>query len=107
MQSSYEVVTAELTQHSRTLGGLQGEVGSASDLAAGTTVPDDAYGGPCQEFPAILRQLAQAGQATLQATAAAFEDATSDMKATATTYDERETEAKSAVVAVAAELEST
>jgi hypothetical protein len=106
MRDSYAVLTAELAQHSRTLGGLQAEVGSASETAAGTSVTDDAYGETCQEFPAILRQLAQAGQATLEATATAFEEATADMKATATTYDEREVEAKSAVASAAAGLES-
>jgi hypothetical protein len=87
---SYTVVTAELFKHARTLDGLEAQVRSASDAAGGTSVTDDAYGELCREFPAILRQLAQAGQATLTATATALDEAMTDMNGTATQYDRRE-----------------
>jgi Excreted virulence factor EspC, type VII ESX diderm len=91
---SYKVVTAELLQHARTLDGLEAQVRTASDAAGGTSVTDDAYGELCREVPAILRQLARAGQANLTATAAAFDEAMTDMNDTAADYDRREANTK-------------
>ena len=86
MRDSYRVVVAELVQHAKTLDGLEAELRAASDTARGTTVTDSAYGETCGEIAAVLRRLAQAGQATLQATAEALDDAGTDLRETAKTY---------------------
>jgi hypothetical protein len=91
MDESYEVVTASLTSHVRTLTELAGELGSAL-TAADVTVTGDAYGQSGTRFATALGDVAKAGQDTLRTGIDALEKAAETLRATATAY-ERQNEA--------------
>lgn len=92
MGESMDVDTGALAEHARTLDFLEAEVRAAYDAARRVTLTGDAYGELCREFPALLDRLARVGQGTLQVGVEALDQATTEMRATVVTYEEREAE---------------
>lgn len=89
MAESYEVVTASLTSHVRTLTELAGELDTAL-TAAGVTVTGDAYGQAGIRFAKALGDVARSGQGTLRTGIEALEKAAEALRATVTAYERQE-----------------
>ncbi|SFR01914.1 hypothetical protein SAMN04488564_10215 [Lentzea waywayandensis] len=89
MAESYEVVTASLTSHVRTLTDLSGELGTAL-TAATVTVTGDAYGQAGRRFAKALGDVASSGQDTLRTAIEALEKAAAALRDTVTAYEQQE-----------------
>ena len=87
MAESFEVVTAALTRHARTLTTLSGELNAALSAAGAVCVTGNAYGQIGQRFAAALEQLAKLGQETLRDGVAALDTAGETMRETAAAYE--------------------
>jgi hypothetical protein len=87
---SYEVDTAALTSHARTLNALGGELRSALDGAA-VSLSGDAFGETGRQVAAALQAAGQAGQETIAAGVQGLDAATTNIQATAVAYEQQET----------------
>ena len=100
MNESYEVVTAALTSHARTLDALTAELRQTRETAE-VNLTGDAYGQIGQSFVAAAEALAQAGRDTLQSEVDALASATTAMRATVTEYERQESDSITRLAAVA------
>lgn len=91
MADSYTVDTAALTAHASVLRSLADDLTSA--LVA-TDLTNGCYGGQADSFVSALQAVAQTGQETLQAGAAALEADATDITTAARNYDNQETATK-------------
>jgi hypothetical protein len=90
MAGSFQVITAALTNHARTLSGLAGELRGAHDAARGVTMTGEAYGQTCQRFAATIDTIAQAGQETLLSGVEALEAEVMHLRDTVRDYENRD-----------------
>ena len=91
MNDSYEVVTAALARHARTLDELTAEVRQA--LATATvTLRGNAFGQIGQSLVTAAEATARTGRATLQSEMDELTAATAKMRATVAEYDQRESD---------------
>jgi excreted virulence factor EspC (type VII ESX diderm) len=87
---SYEVDTAALSSHARTLNALSGELRSAFD-GASVSLSGDAFGEIGQQVAAVLQAAGQSGQETISAGVQGLDAATTNIQVTAITYEQQET----------------
>lgn len=90
MTQSYEVDTAALTSHARTLNALGDELRSALD-GASVSLSGDAFGETGRQVAAALQAAGQAGQETIAAGVEGLDAATTDIQVTAVAYEQQET----------------
>ena len=90
MTESYEVDTAALAGHARTLGALSDELRAALD-GASVSLGDDAFGETGRQVAVALQTAGQSGQETIAAGVQGLDAAATDIQATAVTYEQQET----------------
>jgi hypothetical protein len=101
MDGSYEVVTAALENHARTIDGLARELRSALAEVAGVSLTGDAYGRIGQQAATAIQDLAKQNQETLQDGVDALDSAASTLRDTASGYERQETAAIAALTSAA------
>jgi uncharacterized protein YukE len=104
MNESYEVVTAALTRHSRTLAELAGELRAALEAAGSVSVTGTAYGQTAQRFAAAASDLASEGQETLRAGVDALEAAANTLRDTATAYQTQESDGRERLATIGGDV---
>lgn len=104
MTSSFEVVTAALTRHARTLTELSCELSAALSAAGAVCITGNAYGQVGQRFAAAMEQLAKLGQQTLRDGVEALDTAGDIMRDTAAAYERGDTAGADRLAGVGGEL---
>ena len=90
MTQSYEVDTAALAGHARTLNALSAELQSAFD-GASVSLSGDAFGETGRQVAAALQAAGQSGQETISAGVQGLDAATTNIQVTAVAYEQQET----------------
>ena len=100
MNDFYEVVPPELTAHARKLSGLADELQQAQDSTGNVSVTHDAFGQTCEQLATVLQNLGGAGRVALQNAVDALTLAQTNLRKTAETFEQRETETASGFHAI-------
>lgn len=85
---SFEVVAEDLVAHASHLDGLADRLGTAVSAAKTASMSDDAYGLICLFLPPVINPMEEEGVSALEAAAEGFSALASNVKTTATEYQD-------------------
>ncbi|GAB3449162.1 type VII secretion target [Actinophytocola sediminis] len=97
---SFEVADAALNDHARGVTGLADELRAAFDIAGRVTLTSGTYGQSGEQVVSLLNAVAEAAEEVVRSGIDALDGAATELRASATTYTDRDTGAATSFTGV-------